>query len=162
MGKSAPNNADAPMEYGRMLVQTGMLWYASDAGQAVAGPVTYSFQTGPKAVHLMGRIGISTGGTFQITEAPTLTPGTNIPFFQKNRVAAATSKKAFTASKTPTGVSGGTVVGNVNIASDSKGNFHVGVMDGTEDILLPNTTYLVTITLLASGNYVFDLEAYEE
>jgi hypothetical protein len=160
--KQAPNNSSTEMEYSRFLVQSGLLFTYGDSGQAVAGPVLYLLTVGAKPLHIMRRISISTGGLMTITEAPTGWGGGAAMAIQPYNRMQALKGLLTSGLKGVTGGTGGAVVASDSVPVNPIGWAQAGLQSGAETILKPNTVYLLTLNLLASGNYTFDLDCYEE
>lgn len=154
-----PHFADAVIEYGHHLVHQGKLAFLSDAQSGVAS-VTYLITTGAKPLHLAGRVTMSVAGTAQLTEG--LSAGADgvaiVPSFY-NRVE--NRKMLSTFSRTPTGTAGGTALLAQNVPATPT-VMPLGVRQGVEFKLLPNTKYLLTLTPGASANVTVDLDLYEE
>jgi cobalamin synthase len=159
MNKTDKYNFEGQVENAHFLSHMGKLRWLSDSNTGVTS-VVYLIETGPKELHVVMRFAISTGGNVVITEAVTATRGGVILNTSYNRAEPRDQEFKAVISKTPTGVSGGTALPPFYVPVDNKGQQQTSVRLGAEDILAPQTKYLMTVTL-PSGNVLLDMDMYE-
>ena len=159
MSKADKYNFEGQVENAHFLSHMGKLRWLSDSNTGVTS-VVYLIETGAKELHVAMRFALSTGGSVVITEGVTATRNTILPSTSYNRVEPRDAEFKAIISKAPTGVSGGTALPAFYVPVDNKGQSQTSVRLGAEDILAPNTKYLMTVTL-ASGNTLLDIDMYE-